>query len=88
MVGAQARKKEAKPNFLVRISSGGVGVFHLKGWGPRSSACPSKPRETKFLRDIPGFLERYPGGARKVREKKVCVHKETQKDPPIRGSAR
>ena len=30
-------KKEPKPNFLVRISSGGVGVFHVKRWGPKSS---------------------------------------------------
>ena len=42
------------------ISSGGVGVFHAKGCGPKSSACPLKPRETKlsggisrdFRRDI------------------------------------
>ena len=39
----------------------------MKGWGPKSSACPSKPRETKFLggisrdlcRDIPGAPERF-----------------------------
>ena len=66
-------KRNPNPNFLVRISSGGVGVFHVKGWGPKSSVCPSKPRETKlfggisrdFWRDIPGEPEKF--------EKNVCV---------------
>ena len=31
-----------------------VGVFHVKGWGPKSSVCPSKPRETKLLAAYPG----------------------------------
>ena len=36
-------------------------------WGPKSSVCPSKPRETTlFWRDIPGFSPGYLGGARKV----------------------
>ena len=26
-----------------------MGVFHVKGCGPKSSVCPSKPRETKFF---------------------------------------
>ena len=63
----QGRKRNPNLNFLVRIFSGGVGVFHVKGWGPKSSVCPSKPRETKlFWRGIPGFSPGYPGGARKV----------------------
>ena len=41
----QVRKRNPNLNFLVRISSGGVGVFHVKGWGPRSSVCPSKRRK-------------------------------------------
>ena len=32
-----------------RTSSVGVGVFHVKGWGPKSSVCPSNPRKTKFF---------------------------------------
>ena len=38
-------------DLLVRISSGGMGVFHVKGWGPKSLVSPStsKPRETKLL---------------------------------------
>ena len=39
----------------------------MKGWGPKSSVCPSKPRETKcfggisrdFRRDIPGVPEKF-----------------------------
>ena len=45
----------------------------MKGWGPKSSACPSKPRETEpfggiswdFCRDIPGV----PGKFEKNRER-------------------
>ena len=47
----------------------GVGVFHVKGWGAKSSACPSKaqaPGNQTFWRDVPGFLAGYPGGAGKV----------------------
>ena len=52
----QGQKRNPNPNFLVRIFSGGVGVFHGKGWGPKSSVCPSKPGKVKlFERDIPGF---------------------------------
>ena len=61
------KKRNPNPNFLVRMSSGGVGVFHVKGWGPKSSVCPSKPRETKlfggisglFAWDIPGVPEKF-----------------------------
>ena len=61
------KKRSTNPNFWVRISSGGVGVFHVKGWRPKSSVCPSKPRETKFLggifrdyyRDIPVVPEKF-----------------------------
>ena len=42
-------KREHRLKLLVRISSSGVGVFHVKGWGPKSSICPSKPMESKFL---------------------------------------
>ena len=38
------QEKEHKPKLLVWISSGGVGVFHVNAWGPKSSVCPSKPR--------------------------------------------
>ena len=52
----------------------GWGVFHVKGWGPKSSVCPSKPRETKLFGGISwDFAGISPGGARRVREKKACV---------------
>ena len=58
----------------VRIFSGGLGVFHVLGWGPKSSVCPSKPGKSNLLGGIfPGILPGYPGGARKVWERKVCV---------------
>ena len=45
----------------------------MKGWGPKSSVCPSKPRETKlfggisrdFWRDIPRAPEKL--------KKNICV---------------
>ena len=64
-----ARKKNPNPNFLVRIFSGGVGVFHVKGWGPKSSVCPSKPRESNFFggisRDFAGISRKRPKSLRK-----------------------
>ena len=43
-----------------------VGFFHVKGWGPKSSVGPSKPRATKlFGRDIPGFCRDIPGAPEK-----------------------
>ena len=48
----QGRQRNPNPNFLLWIFSGGVGLFHVKGWGPKSSVCPSKPRETKLFAGI------------------------------------
>ena len=68
------KKNEPKSNFLVQISSGGVGVFSVKGWGPRSSICPSKPRETKHLGgiswDFAGISQVRPKSLRKKSGKK------------------
>ena len=48
----------------------GWGPSKLKGWGPKSSACPSKARETKlFGRDIPGFCWDVSGAPEKFEEK-------------------
>ena len=69
----QARKTNPNLNFWARIFSGGVGDSHTKGWGPKSSVCPSKPGKSNFLAGYPGILPGYPGGARKVWEKKVWV---------------
>ena len=40
---------EHKSKLLSPIFYGGVGVFHVKGWGPKSSVCPSKPGESNFF---------------------------------------
>ena len=46
-------KKITNPNFWVRISSGGVGVFQVKGWGSKSLVCPpSKARKSNFFGGI------------------------------------
>ena len=65
----QGRKRNPNPNFLVRISSGGMGVFHVKGWGAKkvwyALRNPGKPN---FLVGYPGILV---GPAKS--EKKNCV---------------
>ena len=48
----QRRKTNPNPNFWVRIFSAGVGVFHVKGWGPKSSVCPSKPGKSNLFGGI------------------------------------
>ena len=64
----------------------------MKGWGPKTSVCPSNPRETKLLAGYLGILPGNPGGARKVRERKVCVQfsfpKEASKHRPRAKSSR
>ena len=65
----QARKESPNPNFGVRISSSGVGVFHVKGWGPKSSVCPLKPGKSNFLagsRAFAGISWRCPNSLRKT----------------------
>ena len=53
---------------------GGVGVFHVKGWGPKSSVCPLKPRNTKqmFGGISRNFWRRIQGGPKSLRNKN-CV---------------
>ena len=67
------RKKSTNPNFWVRIFSGGVGVFHAKGWGPKSSVCPSKPGKWNFFggisRDFAGISR---GCPKSLRTKSLC----------------
>ena len=73
-VNFQGRKRNPNLNFLVRIFSGGVGVFHVNGWGPKSSIRPSKPGKSNFLggisRDFAGISR---GRPKSLRKKKVCV---------------
>ena len=62
MVRIRAEKGTQTQTFGSRYPPVGWGVFHVKGWGPRSSACPLETRETKlfFGRDIPGFCRDIP----------------------------
>ena len=70
----QARKRNPNPN-LVRISSGGVGFFAVKGWGPKSSVCPSKPGETKLFDGISrGFWRDILGVPEKLEKKKFLFN--------------
>ena len=61
----QARNKSTKINFWVQRPPGGVGVFHAKGWWPKSSCPPSKvclPWVSKGgIWDVPGVLPGCPG---------------------------
>ena len=54
-------KRSTNSVFWVRISSGGVGVFHVIRVRVKNSVCPAQPRETKLI-DIPGFSPGYPRG--------------------------
>ena len=47
----------------------------MKGWGPKSSICPSKTRGIKlFWRDIPGFCRDIPEGPEKFEKKKFVFN--------------
>ena len=64
------QKKISRFSFVIvsvrMVFSGGVGVFHVKGCVPRNQGNQS------FVAGYPGILPGYPGGARKIREKKLC----------------
>ena len=79
---SQARKKSTKIlTFWVRRPPSGLGVFHAKGWWPKSSCPPSKvclPWVSKRgIWDVPGILPGCPGplGVFKkfVRKKSSCA---------------
>ena len=61
----QARKNHKDKLFSVRRPSGGVGVFHWKGWWPKTSCPPSKVCLPWVLErgiwDVPGILPGCPG---------------------------
>ena len=58
-------KRARRLPFWVRRPPGGVGVFHSKGWWPKTSCPPSKvclPWVSKGgIWDVPGFLSGCPG---------------------------
>ena len=67
LLGIRQEKRSTNPNLWFWMSSSGVGVMHVKGWGPKRSASPSNPQETKpfggisrnFCWDIPGVSEKF-----------------------------
>ena len=62
------------PHFWVRISSGGVGVFHMQGWGPKSSVCPSKPGNPNLFDGISRNFARISRlSPKSLRKTKNCV---------------
>ena len=75
-------KKSTKINFSwVRRPPGGVGVFHAKGWWPKSSCPPLTVclpwLSKKGIWDVPGIfagMSRSRGGVQKVCAKRVCAH--------------
>ena len=79
----QARKKSTNPNFWVRIFSGGVGIFHVKGRGPKSSGMSPETREIKlFGRDVPGFCRDIAEEPEKFEKKKFVFHSRPLFLPP------
>ena len=48
------KKRNPNPNPMVRISSGGVWVFHVNGWGGKVRHVPRKPGKPNFLAGYPG----------------------------------
>ena len=56
----QARKRSKTSNFCVQKTSGGVGIFHVKGWRLKSLGCPEtyKNNKTDFLVGYPGIFAR------------------------------
>ena len=55
-IPVQARRRSPNSNCWVQISSSrvAVGVFHVKGWGPKSFVCASRPGRTNVLVGYPG----------------------------------
>ena len=78
---ARAWKRNPNLNFRVRIFSGGVGVFHVKGWVPKNSVCPLEPGKPNFFGGISRDFAGISGGARKVWKKKICVQFSFPKQP-------
>ena len=56
----QARKRSINPNVSVRISSGGVRVFHMKGGeGTKTLYAPRNPGKPNLWAGCPRILPRY-----------------------------
>ena len=66
------RKKGTNPNVWVRMSSGGVGVFHVNTVGAKKFGMSLEASETKlFWLHIPGFCWDIPGAPERLLRKNV-----------------
>ena len=86
----QGGKRNPNPNFLVRIFSSGVGVFHVNGWGPKSSIRPSNPGKSNLLggisREFAGISRGRPKSLRKKSLGSIFVpQKKKGLRPNLRG---
>ena len=91
----QARKRNQNPNFVVRISSGGLGVFHMKGLGQKvrygggakkfGMSSESQGNQT-FWRDIPGCWRDIPRAPKKFEKKEFVFNLRTLLFPLLRPS--
>ena len=74
-------KRAQRLTFWLRRPPGEVGVFHAKGWWPKSSCPPSKVClpwvSTREIWDVPGVLPGCPGpldvSKKLVLQKFVCI---------------
>ena len=86
------REEKGTPNlnFLVRIFSSGVGVFHMSGWGAKKFDMSLETREIKlFGRDIPGFCRDIPEGPEKFEKKKFVFNfRSPNNQLPLNSEAR
>ena len=77
----QGRETNPNPNFLVRISLGGAGVFHVKGVGAKKFGMSLETREIKLFfggisRDFGGISRDFGGISqgcpKSLRKKSLC----------------
>ena len=74
-IGVGQQKKEHKPKLLGPDIFRGVGIFHMKGWWPKSPRMSLETRETKLSgRDIQGFCRDIPAVPEKLEKIKSVLN--------------
>ena len=63
---SSGKKNKTQTKLFVRISSGRVGVFHVKDGGQKVRYVLPNPGQANFRAGYPGTLAGYPGGGQKV----------------------